>query len=110
VVDIAVHSLPARRTWYRNIAIDESQLWLWPKDVLNNAHHVYVCVELTPQPFGCQRRHNTDVLRCFALVPLLELLADVDACILDDLLIQAVNESVIDSVLENYEAIAVVVV
>jgi hypothetical protein len=41
---------------------------------------------------------------------LLELLADVDTCVLDDLLIQAVDESVIDSVLENYEAIAVVVV
>lgn len=82
-----MHSLPARRTWYRNIAIDEAQFWLWTKDVLNDTHHVYIGVELSPQPFGCQRRYNADILRCFALVPLLEFFANVNFRVLDDLFV-----------------------
>ena len=81
VVNVAVHSLPARRTGYCNITIDKPQLRLRPKNIFNNTHHVHIGVELTPEPFWCQRRHDANVLRRFALVPLLELFADVDICV-----------------------------
>jgi hypothetical protein len=110
VVDIAVHSLPAGCARDRDVAVDETQLRLRPKYVLDNTHHVHIGVEFASQPFGCQGWHHADVLGGFTLVPLLELLADVDTCVLNDLVVQTVYEFLVDGVLENYKAIAMIVV
>lgn len=108
MIHIAMHSLPPRRARHRNIAIDEAQLRFRPKNILNYPHHMQVRIEFLQQPFGRQRWHYADVLRCLALIPLLEFLANVDSSVFYDFGIEFIDNLVVNGIFENDEAILVV--
>lgn len=110
VIYVAMNCLSACRTRHGDVAVDESELWLRTKDVLNDTHRMHIGIELAAQPLGCEWRYDADISCRFALIPLLELLSNIDSRVFDNLFVQCIDRVVVDSVLEDNEAVAVVVV